>query len=306
MTEDDLRALFERIKNWGRWGPEDYRGALNFITPTRRKAAAALVREGVSVSLAQDLKTQSSLLNPCPVQHHMLKAADVAPARGYSAVTDFIGIAPHGPGHTHLDAFCHLVFDGLSFNGLPASEIRSTGARGNDLSATEDGVLTRGVLLDIPKLRAQPYLEIDAPITIADLEAAEQAAGLRVGSGDVLVIRTGRQERVRALGETAERKEGKLQLAGMHPECLEWMHRREISLLVSDGGHDVLPSPYPTGLPIHIGTLVFLGVHLIDNAALEALAEACARYQRATFLFALAPIRLKGATGCAVNPIATF
>lgn len=306
MTEDDIRALFERIKNWGRWGQSDHRGALNFITPAGRRAAAQLVREGISISLAQDLKTQSSLLNPCPVQHHMLKAADVAPARGYSAVTDFIGIAPHGPGHTHLDAFCHLVFDGMSFNGLPASEIRSTGARGNDLTATEDGVLTRGVLLDIPKLRGVEYIDIDAPIMAADLEAAERMAGVRVASGDALVIRTGRHERVQSLGEAAERREGKLHLAGLHPDCLDWMHQREISLLASDGGHDVLPSPYPTGLPIHIGTLVFLGVHLIDNAALEELAATCARYQRAEFLFALAPIRLKGATGCAVNPIATF
>ncbi|MFT4011835.1 MAG: cyclase family protein [Paracoccus sp. (in: a-proteobacteria)] len=306
MTEDDVRAIFERIKNWGRWGESDSRGALNHITPDLRRRAAGLVHEGVSVSCAQELNTASSALNPCPVQHYMVKAADVAPERGYSAVTDFIGIAAHGPAHTHIDAFCHLVFDGYSYNGVPASAMRSTGCQGNDLTATEHGVVTRGVLLDIAASRGVDWLDIDQPIRTEDLLRAEDAAGLRVGQGDAVIIRTGRHERARALGETAERNEGKLHLAGMHPETLLWLHEREVSLLMSDGGHDVLPSPYPTRLPIHIGTLVFLGVHLIDNARLDDLVTACASRNRQEFLFTLAPLRLRGGTGCAVNPLATF
>ncbi len=306
MTEDDVRAIFQRISNWGRWGQDDSLGTLNHITPDLRRAAAGLVREGVSVSCAQELNTKFSILNPCPVQHHMVKAGDVAPARGYSAVTDFVGIAPHGPGHTHIDALCHVVFDGMSYNGVPASRMRSTGCEANDLTAAEHGVVARGVLLDIPALRGVPWLDPDQPILTEDLLRAEERVGLRVGTGDVLLLRTGRHDRVRGLGETAERQGGKLHLAGMHPETLLWLHEREVAFLVSDAGHDVLPCPYPTGLPIHIGTLVFLGMHLIDNAQLDDLAQACAGRGRWEFLFTLAPLRLRGGTGCAVNPLATF
>lgn len=306
MTEDDVRAIFERVKNWGRWGAGDSRGTLNYITPELQRNAAALVTDGVSVSCAQELNTTASLLNPCPVQHEMVKASDVAPERGYSAVTDFIGIEPHGPAHTHIDALCHVVFDGYSFNGVPASAMGPGGVTANDLTAAENGVIGRGVLLDIPALRGVPYLDPQDPILTRDLLAAEERAGVRAGEGDILLLRTGRHQRVRALGETAERRDGKLQLAGMHPETLLWLHERKISLLVSDGGHDVLPSPYPTRLPIHIGTLVFIGLHLIDNAQFDALTDACAERGRNTFLFSLAPLRLRGGTGCAVNPLATF
>lgn len=300
----DLDELFRRISNWGRWGPDDQRGALNFITPAKRLAAAQLVREGAAVSAALPLPTTPGRGNPTPVMHTMIRGGDVfGPDSAVGHSMDHFAIAPHGMSTSHIDALCHIFHRGLMYNNRPASLVASTGAMANAVDVAGDGIVSRGVLLDLPRLRGESWLEPGAPIMVADLEAAEAAQGLRVESGDILLIYTGRERRREARGGWRPR-DG---LAGLHEDTLPWLHAREVAVLGCDGVSDGIPSTLPQfDMVIHVGTIVYMGVHLLDNLGLEELARACAERQRWAFLFTVAPLKLLRGTGSPVNPIALF
>src|ERR1019366_281438 len=175
-TTGDLDAMYETLKNWGRWGADDERGALNHLTDERRAAAAGLVRSGESVSLSPDLATESLPENPNPVQHHMLASGDARDATGipgYEAARDHIALDVHGLSTTHVDALSHMFVRGEMFGGRPASDVRSDGARSNTILSMADGVVGRGVLLDIPRARGVEFYDSGALVTVGDLEAAE-------------------------------------------------------------------------------------------------------------------------------------
>jgi kynurenine formamidase len=299
-TTDDVHEIFEAVKNWGRWGAEDERGALNFITPDVRRRAAATVSEGVTVSCALPLNTESSAQNINPVRHLMMRAGDVPNATGSA---DYFAIAPHGMAHTHLDALCHIFYRGQMYNGFPAGAVLSTGATRNAITAGEQGVVSRGVLLDVPRAHGKDWLEPGDAIHPRDLEAAEQAGGVRVEEGDILLVRTGRHRRAAEVGSW----NGRETLAGLHAACLPWLHERRIAVLGCDGVSDVIPSGVEgAGLPIHAVIIPAMGVHLIDNAQLDDLAAACAERGRWQFLLTVAPLRLERGTASPVNPIAMF
>ena len=305
-TRADVDALAQRVSNWGRWGPDDERGALNFITPQATAAAAALVRDGASVSCALELAKTPAPDNPTPVMHMMTGAGDAIDQgriSGLQSTGDYFAIAPHGMANTHLDALCHILDDGKMYNGFDASEVQSTGALRNSILAGEDGIAGRGVLLDIAALRGVDWLEPGAPIGVGDLEAAEQRQDVRVRSGDILLIRTGRDTRREAEGAWPP-FEG---LAGLKIETLPWLHEREISILGCDGVSDLIPSNVEgSPLPIHHVIITYMGVHLIDNARLGPLGRACAERRRWEFLLTIAPLRLRGGTASPINPIALF
>ena len=302
----DVDALAQRLSNWGRWGPEDERGALNFITPAVTAAAAALVSEGVTVSCALELAKTPAADNPTPVAHFMTGAGDVSGRsgiRGLEATGDYFAIAPHGMANTHLDALCHILDQGKMYNGFEAREVLSTGALRNAITAAEDGIASRGVLLDIAALHGQDWLEPGAPITAADLEAAEHRQSVQVRSGDILLIRTGRDSRREAEGAWPP-FEG---MAGLTLETLPWIHEREVAILGCDGVSDMIPSHVEgSPLPIHHVIITYMGVHLIDNARLGPLGAACAARGRWEFLLTIAPLRLAGGTASPINPIALF
>ncbi len=297
----DLDRIFEQVKNWGRWGADDQRGALNLITGDTRRRAAALVCEGVSVSGALPLATEPGPHNPAPVTHLMVRDGDGEREPMMSA--DYFAIAPHGMANTHLDALCHIFHRGLMYNGFAASEVTAAGAAKNSIEAGDQGIVSRGVLLDIPRLKGKPWLEPGERIYADDLEAAERRAGVRVESGDILLIRTGRHRRATELGQWAT-AEG---LAGLHASCLPWLSERGVAVLGCDGVSDVFPSGvegWP--MPLHVVALVAMGVHLLDNAQLEDIGDTCERLGRAEFLLAIAPLRLLRGTASPVNPIAVF
>ena len=305
----ELWRMFEDLKNWGRWGADDERGALNHLTPAHRTAAAALVRDGVTLSLAHALPLHPSADTPQPAQHHMLAAGDARDASGipgYEASRDWIGTPVHGLGITHVDALCHIFVRGRMYNGVPASEVRSDGARRNTLMTLAGGVVGRGVLLDLSNVRGAEFVEPGEPVGVAELEAAETAQGVNIGPGDVLIVSTGRDARRRALGRTLD--PGADGLAGLHPECLPWLQERRIALLGCDGISDPMPglgvAEWP--FPVHQIGIAAMGLHLIDNLSLGALVEHCAAQGRWAFLFSLAPLRIEGGTGCPVNPLAVF
>ncbi len=307
MTPEDMRSVYESVKNWGRWGEEDERGALNLITPAKLCEAAAAVVTGESVSCALELAVHPSVENPNPALHMMIQAGDdcLIPEVGFETVMDFVGVAFHGMATSHLDALCHVFVDGQMYNGFSKEEVKSTGARRGSVMAAKGGIVSRGVFLDIPRLLGVPWLEPTATITVDQLEAAEAAQGVRTTEGDILLVGTGRDARRRAEGPWSPIGEG---LAGLHSECVPWLHERGVSVLGSDGVSDALPGSGIPGwaMPIHQCALVAMGVHLLDNLRLEELAEACVRQQRWFFQFLVAPLRLEKATGSPVNPIAVF
>jgi kynurenine formamidase len=304
-SPEHLDRLFTALSNWGRWGADDERGALNYLLSEHRVAAAALVRAGESISLARNLATTPSPENPSPAHHHMLAAGDARDSNGipgYEAARDYVGSDVHGLGVTHVDALSHMFVRGEMYGGRPASDVRSDGARSNTVMSMAAGVVGRGVLLDIPRLRGVEFLENDDLIRRTDLEGAEAAAGLRVGAGDIALVSWGRDPRRRA------RRGAFDGMSGLHPDCLEWLHEREIAVLGSDGISDPMPGlaidNWP--FPVHQIGITAIGLHLIDNMALAALGERCAAANRWEFLFSMAPLRIEKATGCPVNPVAVL
>ena len=294
------RAQFERWKtelsNWGRWGKDDQIGALNLITPAKRRQAVALVHEGVSVSLSRDADTQKAIDNPDPFEHSMITAG-----------TDRMGVIPHGVAHTHLDSLAHINYEGVFYNGYKpdADAVMKSGHTRNSIINLKNGILTRGILIDLPRLKGVPYLEPGTPVYASDIEAWEKIAGVKVSAGDALFIRTGRWARRRALGPFDTNRTARR--SGPSASMIPWLKQRDVALLGGDTPPSVAPSDAEgeTGA-VHDFALVYLGVHIFDNCDLEALAEAAAARKRWEFLLSVAPLAIPGATGSPANPIATF
>jgi kynurenine formamidase len=297
MTTADVLAFHQTLSNWGRWGDEDELGALNLITREVTAVGAATVHSGRTVSCARPLDTRPSADNPLPVAHHMTGTS----TEGMGA--DYFAISPHGFSTSHIDALCHIFHEGQLYNGYPAEAVTAHGATKLGIDQLRAGVVTRGVLLDIPALRGVDALEPGEPIFPEDLEAAEKKAGLEVQPGDALLVRTGRWAWRRANGPWDV---GGL-AAGLDASCLPWLRGRDVAALGSDGVSDVLPSRVDgVGMPIHTVVIVAMGVHLLDNLDLDNLATACAEEARWEFLFTVAPLVLRRGTASPVNPIALF
>ena len=297
LASAEVLAFHKTLSNWGRFGPRDQLGTLNLITPEKRVAASRLVKSGRTVSASRPLPTQSSLENPNPVAHHMTGTA----TEGWGG--DYFAIASHGFATSHIDALCHIFHEGKLHNGYPIETVTAHGALELGIHELGNGIVSRGVLLDVPRARGVPFLENGEPIFPEDLERAERDAGLRVEPGDVLLVRTGRWALRLARGPWDPR----LSLAGLDASCLPWLHERGVAALGSDGVSDVVPSRVAdVPMPIHTVAIVALGLHLIDNLELEPLAKACDAEKRWEFLLTLAPLVLLRGTASPVNPIALF
>jgi kynurenine formamidase len=297
MSTDEVMGLHSRLSNWGRWGPDDQLGALNLITPEVTAAATATVRTGRTVSCARPLPTQPGPDNPSPVVHHMTGTA----TEGYGA--DYFAMAPHGYATSHIDALCHIFHEGRIYNGFSAETVTAHGASKLGIHHLRSGVVTRGVLIDVPAVRGVEALEPGEAVFPEDLEAAESAAGLQVQRGDALLVRTGRWRWRESHGPWAP-NEG---MAGLDASCLSWMHEREIAVLGSDGVSDVMPSRVPNvPMPIHTLALVAMGIHLLDNLDFDELSTACEAEGRWNFLLVVAPLILNRGTASPVNPIAVL
>ena len=304
LTPADVKGLFEKLSNWGRWGKEDERGALNFITDKKRAAAAKLVQTGQTISMALPLATIAAADNPTPVTHLMVQAGFDSREMPLPYAGDYFAIAPHGMANTHLDALCHVFWENKMYNGFDASEVGSQGAKKCAIDVTRTGIISRGVLLDIPRLKKVEWLEPGTAIYPEDLDAAEKAQNVRTDEGDVLLVRTGRSARRKSKGGWDPFREG---LPGLDASCLPWLHERRVAVLGCDAVSDVVPSGYDgVPLPVHVGTLVAMGIHLIDNADLDAVSAACGASNRFEFMFTMAPLILERGTASPVNPLATF
>ena len=309
--ESEVLKYFEQCNNWGRWGQEDQAGTMNYLTPQARRDAAALVKEGVSVSCARPIPTRG--LEPdftAPPMHYMAATGErwvgkETPPDTLQSASDFFGIAFHGFAVTHVDSLAHVFRDGKMYNGLSADTVNSAeGATAQSIEVVHEGMVGRGVLLDIARLRNEKWLDPDQGVFPEDLEAAEQACGVRVRSGDILLGRFGTVRRRREEGPTSEVFNKR---PGFHATCVPWFHERQISAIGSDSAQDLFPSGYPRlRAPVHQVGIVAMGLWLIDNCNLEELAAACERYQRWEFMLSIGPLRITNGTGSPVNPIAIF
>ncbi|MBU8896720.1 cyclase family protein [Corallococcus sp. H22C18031201] len=299
-TAQDIQAWKARHTNWRRWGAEDQLGAANLITRDKRKQAAKLVRDGVSVSIAHTVETQKAADVPSPLEHDMLTSGE-PDSSTYSS--DRLSIGYHGWSHTHIDALCHIFAEGQMYNGYPQGRVNAQGCAVLSINALRDGLLTRGVLIDMPALLGVPYLEPGTPITAKDLDAWEKKTQVRVTPGDAVIVRTGRWARRAAVGPWDVSQHS----PGLHASTAEWFRQRGVAVVATDVGADVMPSGVDgVVMPIHRMLIHTLGVYLIDNADPEALSRAAAERRRYDFLFTLAPLAVDGGTGSPANPIATF
>lgn len=297
LSTETVLGFHKTLSNWGRFGEDDQLGTLNLITAEKRAAAARLVQKGRIVSCSRSLPTQPAADNLSPVVHLMTGTATE------SWGGDYFAIAPHGFSTSHIDALCHIFHEGKLYNGYPIEKVTAHGALELGIHELRDGIVSRGVLLDIPRTRGVQYLKPGDPIFPDDLERAESDAGLRVEDGDVLFIQTGRWDYRDEHGPWSP-QEG---LAGLDASCLPWLHERGVAALGCDGVSDVTPSRVDgVGMPIHTVAIVAMGLHLIDNLELRDLAKACAEENRWEFLLTLAPLVLFRGTASPVNPIAMF
>lgn len=305
MDVDDFDALFEDIKTWGRWGPDDGKGTLNYITADKVVAAAATVRTGRTVTMSLPVNTTAGPDTPSPALHYMVIAHDVAFGDGDGRfATDFIGIDFHGESQSHVDSLCHVSYRGLLYNGVPVERVTSRGGSVHSVDEYRHGVVGKGVMLDIPRLRGVEWLEPGEWVDAAELEAAERAQGVRLSAGDVFVFRTGQHRRRLTLGAWDNNAVGR---AGLHPTALRLLAERGVGAFAADGDGETIPSPVDgVSYPMHPLMITAMGMCAFDNLQLEDLAAACEEEGRWEFLFSAGPLRIAAGTGSPVNPIAVF
>lgn len=298
VTKEQYARWVTQLSNWGRWGPDDEMGTLNLVTPAKRKQAAALVKDGVAVSLSLTESTEKESDNPSPIDWAMITASQ-------TGATDRIAYpAIHGPGHTHLDSFAHVFFDGKMWNGYPVSSFvtKAGGAAKASILTMKNGIVTRGVLYDMARLKGVPYLKPGTRVYREDLEAWEKKARVKVGPGDALIFRWGRWSHAAKPGELSTQ-----QSAGLDNSVLPWLKMRDVAVLGWETpGYAPLPEGDVPGLAVHNMVLTILGAHILDRCDLEMLSDAAAARNRWEFMLTIAPLAIPHGTGSPVNPIAMF
>ena len=297
-NQAEFDQMFDKISNWGRWGKDDELGTYNLITDAKRRQAASLVKNGIAVSLAHNPMKGKAEDNPAPYE-----VTVNVPKADSLASSDVYRISYHGYAHSHLDALCHLFHKGQMYNGISHEVVTFAGCSKGGIQGLKNGIVTRGILLDIPRLKGVPYLEPGTPVFPEDVEAWEKKAGVTVSSGDVIFLRTGRWARRAKLGpwDVANHT------AGFHASIAPWLKARGVALLGSDIAADVVPSMVEgVRLPVHVLTIVGLGMNLFDNQDLEAVAETAAKLNRWEFMLSVAPVPVDGGTGFPVNALAIF
>lgn len=287
VTKQQFEQWMTQLSNWGRWGKDDELGALNLITADKRKQAAALAKTGVIVSLSHEIAREKAPNTPQP-----------RPVNRGGALSNFFlidgdylferqEIEYHGGKLSHFDALCHVSYNGKLYNGFNFKDVVTTegGCSKLSVNSAKDGIVTRGVLLDIPGTRVRRE----------DVEAWEKRTGIKISSGDALLLRTKRP------GVTASGFGG----AGYEPSLIPFLKERDIALLGADVPQEGGTIP-GVAIPIHAFTIVALGVNLLDNLALDALADTASKLKRWEFLLTVEPLRVQNGAGSAINPVAVF
>jgi kynurenine formamidase len=304
MARAEFEALLTRVNNAGRWGDQDERGTLNLITPDVRRAAALEVQTGITVSLAREMvhgEPEGHGFGPIAVDLIVVSDSILGPSDGSVVwAAEQTSLFYHGWSYTHVDALTHMAYQGRGYNNAPSAHAPPAGQTRNSVAAMRDGILARGVLIDLPALKGVPYVAPGGAITADDFEAWEARTGLRVRPGDILLVRSGRWSEAASAANVAGS-------AGIHPSAAAWLHARGVAALGDEGGTDTTPTTVEgISSPLHVLVLVGMGMPLIENLDLDRLASEAAAQNRWTFLLVIAPLNVRGATGSPVNPIAIF
>ena len=296
LTAEEFARIFAQASNWGRWGKDDLKGAYNLLTPEKRKQAVALVKSGISVSLEHTIIEE--------------KAPDVAnPFQKFNKGNKYVWESIHGGTyHSHIDALCHYDYNGILYNGVVRKDVESEqGCSTTGIDLYKDGFITRGVLIDIPRLKGLPWLEPGTPVTLRDLEAWEKKTGIRVRPGDAVFLRTGKWAR--------RAKEGPWTIgwgpdAGWHWSVIPWFKAHDVAIVADDGPNDVRPAfvepSLKNFLPVHTAVIAAMGAIILDGQDLEDLAALAIKLNRWEFMMTAAPLRIAGGGGGPINVIATF
>jgi len=293
VTAATVENWMTELSNWDRWGSDDQLGALNLITPAKRVEAAKLVKTGVSVSLAHNYSVNPDLGSPPPFDQEISMLNTPG-----EFVMERVSFSYHGGIHSHLDALCHVLWQGEMYNGFSKNDVNENGCQKLGIANVKQGILTRGILMDIPRLKGVDYLPPGTAVYIEDLEAWEEQTGVRVSPGDVIFVRTGRWATPGSAGPGS---------AGLHASVAPWLRERDVAIVGGDYANDAMPSGVQgVFLPIHQLAIVAMGVRLFDNLDLEALAEEAVRQGRWEFMLSASPIPVEGGVGSPMNPIATF
>ncbi len=311
-TDEQIYKWFDELSNWGRWGKDDRMGTLNLITPKKRLEAAALVKEGIGVSCSYPIRfnehnTDDTWAEP---RHYMnsMPAQNTAEFMGPTGSTDIGVLNFHGLSLTHIDCPGHYFFKPAAdrpiagYNNLSPNVVTPRGVDPSGaVTLIGDGIISRGVLIDLPRLRGVEWLEPGTPIFPEDIEEAEEAQGVKAGPGDILCVSTGHGKRKRKEGWNSRPGEQ----AGPDGALLPWMKQRDVSVLACDTANDWIPKTEGMMIrPIHGIGIAAMGMWLIDGADYEGLSYECARMQRWEFLFIVPPLKLNNSTASPVNPIA--
>jgi hypothetical protein len=287
VTKAQYDTWMTEFSNWGRWGDDDELGALNLITPTKRLEAASLVTRGTVVSMAREMTIgrlddpdQASANRPPVLVGSTRSVFDINTEGGY--FWERYEIEYHGSAVSHLDALCHVAYNGKVYNGLDFEEVASKedGCTRMGIANLREGLVTRGVLIDMP----------GRAVRRQDIEAWEAETGITISSGDALFLRTGRD-----VGERG----------GYHPSLIPFFKERDIALLGADVPQEGGQVDGVT-VPVHFFALVALGVHLFDNLGLEDLAKTANDLNQWEFMFMASPHVVPNGAGSAINPLAVF
>ena len=301
-TQEEYREYRSRLTNWSRWGSDDQLGTLNHITDETRASAAALVRDGRTVSCANPLATREVV----PDERRNRVAADHRMTVNPGSCVDYIGVSYHGFVNTHIDALCHIFTGsgGRLYNDVDPALITEEGARTHSIDRWRGGIVTRGVLYDIPRMRGQDHVQHGEPVEGWHLEDWAKQVGIEPRPGDAVLIRSGAEPFWRANPDFA--MEMPLNTPGVAVSCLEFLHDTSAGLMGWDLQEAGQQPDYGERIPVHAIAIPYMGLPLLDNANFEALSEACAETGRYEFMLVIAPLVVLGGTGSPVNPIATF
>jgi kynurenine formamidase len=301
--------------NWGRWGPDDELGTLNFITKEQVATASRLVKSGEVFGLAIPFDANGpqnggfGRFNPI---HLMLSTGLDALSGELPEVfggrdllirgTDDLVIMPLQCA-TQWDSLAHIIHDGKLYNGYSAAEVTTAGARRNGIDKARDRIAGRGILLDVARAQGRRWLEPGEGITASDLDMTAEQEGVNPSEGDIVLVRTGQLAQVRSTGQWGSYAGGAA--PGLALGSVDWLWRNRIAAVATDTwGVEVRPNETPAAFqPLHIITVVYMGLLLGEIFDLEALAEACAVDGRYAFVFSALPLPITGAVGSPINPV---
>jgi len=312
LDAGQVREWGRRYSNWGRWGKNDELGTLNFITPERVLEACSLPRQGLVISCAlpfDDKGPQSGIGGRYNPIHTMIAdggdalagAQDFLPG-GFRYADDTVTM-PLQCG-TQWDALAHVFYDGKMYNDRDISLVTSRGARVNSIDRVKDGVVGRGVLLDLPRFLKVPWLDDATRIRPDHLDACAEAFGVSVERGDIVLVRTGMMMRCLQQESWAGYCGGPA--PGLSVTCTAWIYEREIAAIATDTwGVEVIPNETSDCFqPLHMISLRNTGVLLGEIFQLDTLADACHEDGNYSFLFTAPPLPITGAVGSPINPLA--